>query len=157
MHRWLATFAGLLLTGIGFVGLVTPGLPGTVFFIGALFCFRRSCPFMEEWLLNNRFIGPTLRDWDSHRWISMRRKKLIIAMIWVFTLGSVWHLGKPFIAGSLLVLAGIGTYVILRTRTKPEGLPATGPADDHISHGVTSSDVLKADLDPLPRLDTPVQ
>lgn len=69
--------------GIGFVGLVTPGLPGFVFFLIALWAFRNSSPRLEEWLLSNRFVGPTLKDWEEERSMKLSTKIIAISMIWV--------------------------------------------------------------------------
>ena len=74
---------GLGCVGIGFIGLITPGLPGFVFFVIALWAFRNSSPRLEEWILANRFIGPTLRDWEEDHSMKLSTKALAISMIWV--------------------------------------------------------------------------
>ena len=43
--------AGLALVAVGAVGLVVPGLPSTVFFVAAAWCFSRSSKRLERWLL----------------------------------------------------------------------------------------------------------
>ena len=74
---------GILCVAVGFVGLVTPVMPGTVFFIIALWAFRNSSEKLENWLLNNRFIGPTLRDWDENRAMKPRTKVVALLSVWV--------------------------------------------------------------------------
>ncbi len=81
--RILFAVFGLGCVGIGFVGLVTPGLPGFVFFLIALWAFRNSSPPLEEWLLANRFVGPTLKDWEEERSMKLSTKIIAISMIWV--------------------------------------------------------------------------
>lgn len=80
-----ALFAGfgLLCVGLGFVGIVTPGLPGFVFFIVALWSFRNSSERLEQWLIDNRFVGPTLRDWEENHSMKLRTKIIAITMIWL--------------------------------------------------------------------------
>jgi uncharacterized protein len=74
---------GLVCVAVGFVGLITPGLPGFVFFIIALWAFRNSSEPLENWLLNNRFVGASLRDWEENGSMRLRTKVLALIMIWL--------------------------------------------------------------------------
>src|SRR4029450_10740469 len=47
---WLA--GGLVAVALGAVGIVVPGLPTTVFFIIAAWCFSHSSPRLERWGLH---------------------------------------------------------------------------------------------------------
>ena len=87
---------GILCVGVGFVGLVTPVMPGFVFFLIALWAFRNSSEQLEHWLLNNKRIGPTLRDWDEDRSMKLQTKVIAIASIWIaITSTSVYIYRKP--------------------------------------------------------------
>ncbi|MCE9559235.1 MAG: YbaN family protein [Armatimonadetes bacterium] len=130
MTRFFFAGLGLLLTAVGFIGYVTPGLPGTVFLVLALGCFKKGSPRFEHWLLNHRLFGRVLSDWDDNRWMPKRAKILSVSMIWLFTIASVWRIqdthigelsiGQLWIKASLVLLAVIGTWYILRLQTKPE-------------------------------------
>lgn len=50
---------------IGVIGIVLPGLPGTVFLILAAWCFTRSSPRFEAWLLDHPRLGPPVRQWRA--------------------------------------------------------------------------------------------
>lgn len=119
--------------GIGFVGLITPGLPGFVFFLIALWAFRNSSPRLEEWLLANRFVGPTLKDWEEERSMKLSTKIVAISMIWIaisFTIYristrapaiiEVWHIGLPrWVPVGLLALTILSlTVYLVRIPTK---------------------------------------
>ena len=124
-----ALFAGFGLgcVGIGFVGLVTPGLPGFVFFLIALWAFRNSSPRLEEWLLSNRFVGPTLKDWEQERSMKRSTKIIAISMIWVaigFTIYRImtkppivieqWHFELPkWVPVSVLAITILSLTVYL--------------------------------------------
>ena len=73
---------GIICVAVGFVGIVTPVMPGFVFLVIALWAFRHSSEKMENWLLNNRYVGQTLRDWDSGRSMKLGTKIVAICMIW---------------------------------------------------------------------------
>ena len=66
---------------IGFIGIFIPGLPTVVFFLISLFCFTRSSPKMEAWLLNHPKIGPSIVDWREHGVITLKSKRLATFMI----------------------------------------------------------------------------
>ena len=110
--RILFLLVGLVATGIGVVGVVTPGLPGTVFLIMALFCFKRSSPRLERWLLEHPRLGPTLRDWDEHRSIRPRTKILAIGLMWVFISSSLFTKVNPWFISLLVALGLYGTWYI---------------------------------------------
>jgi len=57
---------GLVLTGVGIVGVITPGWPGTIFLILAAGCFARSSPKLESWLLNHPKLGPSVVAWRQN-------------------------------------------------------------------------------------------
>jgi uncharacterized membrane protein YbaN (DUF454 family) len=71
--------AGVVLTGIGIVGVVTPGPPGTVFLILAAACFARSSQRLETWLVNHPRFGPSIVAWREHG--AIPRKAKIVAIV----------------------------------------------------------------------------
>ena len=52
-RRHLYFAAGWVLTAIGVIGLVLPLMPGTIFLIAAAWCFSRSSPRFEAWLIGH--------------------------------------------------------------------------------------------------------
>ena len=115
--RWVYLAAGMSFVGIGSLGLIVPGLPSTVFFILALWAFKRSSPRMESWLLNHRIVGPTLRDWDENKSIKRRTKIVAIATICLFIGVSIVLLPKVWLK---LTLGAIALLVSLYIWTRQE-------------------------------------
>ncbi len=72
---------GLGSTGVGAVGVVVPGLPSTVFFLFALFCFSRSSERLKQWLLSRPIIGNTLREYREKPGMSVPMKRRAIVML----------------------------------------------------------------------------
>ena len=56
---------GWVFVALGVIGLIMPMMPGTVFLIVAAWCFARSSPRFEAWLLNHPTMGKPLRDWRA--------------------------------------------------------------------------------------------
>ena len=72
---WLGTVGCVLLTEVatGAVGIVTPGLPTTVFWIGAVVCFLKTRPHAVRPMLRTPVIGPAIRGFL--RWRPFGRRK----------------------------------------------------------------------------------
>ena len=120
LGRILFMIAGLVATGIGVVGVVTPGLPGTVFLVMALFCFKRSSPRLERWLLDHPRMGPTLRDWDEHRSIRPRTKAVAIVLMWLFIASTYFTKVNAWFVAGLFALGLVGTWYIVSRPSRIE-------------------------------------
>lgn len=109
---------GFLFVGLGVVGAFLPVLPTTPFLLLALFCFARSSPRLQHWLLHSPFFGPYLQDWQRHR--GVRRRVKVVAVLTVVTVVglTLWLAELSWLArGGLLTLAAIGLTVIFRLKT----------------------------------------
>ena len=60
-ERWAVDGLGGALVAIGAVGIVTPGMPTTVFWIGAVVCFLKTRPHAVRPLLRTPVVGPAIR------------------------------------------------------------------------------------------------
>jgi uncharacterized membrane protein YbaN (DUF454 family) len=120
--RPLFAALGVLFVGLGYIGYVVPGMPGTVFFILALWAFKKSSPRLEDWLLNRSFMGPTLRDWEQDKSIRRETKVLAICMVWVSILiscAATWKRpSAPWLVPVLLACAFGVTLFLLKCKTK---------------------------------------
>lgn len=108
---WVA--AGLLAVALGGIGIVVPGLPTTVFFIVAAWCFSRSSPRLEQWVLGLPRVGPMVRDHRAGLGMPRRAKVVAVTMLVVAVLLSLLAL-DALVAQLLVVLAGaVGAWFIL--------------------------------------------
>jgi uncharacterized membrane protein YbaN (DUF454 family) len=112
--------AGFGFVGLGVVGAILPGLLSTVFFILALWAFKKSSPRFERWLLANRYIGPTLRDWDEHRSIRKGTRSFAIGLIWVTIAVSAVLVGSWWLRGVLALVAVGVTLYLMTVKLRPE-------------------------------------
>ena len=72
---------------LGAIGAVLPLMPTTVFLIIALAIFSKSSPRFHKMLLNNRWFGAGLRQWDETKTISRKSKhKATIVIIISFAI-----------------------------------------------------------------------
>jgi len=117
-------FLGLLCVGLGFWGIILPGLPTTIFLLMATYFFAKSSPRLHAWLLNNRLFGPFIKDYQEHQSIFLKVKIRIIITMWVmigisflFLLDITWlKILVPFLGVVGTVVVGF----IVKTRSVEE-------------------------------------
>jgi uncharacterized membrane protein YbaN (DUF454 family) len=126
-RRILFASLGVLALALAVAGAIVPGMPSTVFAIGAAWCFARSVPAWERRLLASRLLGPTLRRFRETGGMSRSAKRAAIACMWVSVAISGTALARtnPAAAAAAFTLAGIGTLVLaFRIPTVLEAAPA---------------------------------
>jgi uncharacterized membrane protein YbaN (DUF454 family) len=101
---------------LGMIGIVTPLLPTVPFLILAAWCFSRSSPRVEAWMLDHPRFGPSLRRWREHGAIPRRAKALAVAGMTIgYTL--FWIQVRPgwlFATAVAALLIGSAAYVVSR-------------------------------------------
>lgn len=97
MLRVFYLIAGLVLVALGIIGAFLPLMPTTIFLILAAWCFARSSPRLETWLLNHRQFGPTLRAWRESGAIARPAKIMACSgmavgfiLFWIGAQPGVW-------------------------------------------------------------------
>lgn len=89
MKRPLFMALGVSAALLGLVGVVVPLLPTTPFLILAAFCFARSNPAWEAWMLMHPKIGPAIVAWRDHGAIP-RKAKIAATVVLTASAGFGW-------------------------------------------------------------------
>jgi len=141
MARWGLFLLGGLSLICGVIGLVLPLVPTTPFLLLSSYCFVRSSPRAHRWLLNHRWFGGYLRDWELHRGVRWHVKLLAVLSIAIL-LGLNWFTGALSLPLriTMTLLAVCGLLVIWR-------LPVV------TAQAVTVRDVAARTAPPKPDLD----
>lgn len=114
--RYLWFVLGFFFTGLGFLGYVLPGLPGTVFILIAVYFFARSSPKFYNWLLNNPVFGELIRDWRAGLGLPLRAKVMAVLLIAVTIGSTVLFFTSSLLLKFVLLLCGFGVSTYLITR-----------------------------------------
>ncbi|MCW4629771.1 MULTISPECIES: YbaN family protein [Marinomonas] len=67
----------------GIIGIFLPLLPTTPFVLLAAWCFSKSSKRFHAWLLNHKFFGPIVNDWQSSDGIPRRARNRAIIFMWI--------------------------------------------------------------------------
>lgn len=108
----------LVVLGSGFValgvaGIFLPVLPTTPFLLLAAACYARASRRFYNWLLNNRWFGPTILEWQQYRSIRYRTKLTAIAMMALTLASSIVFFVHDARLQALLVALGIALAVYM--------------------------------------------
>jgi uncharacterized protein len=115
---------GLALVGLGYLGVLLPGLPTTPFLLAASYCFIRSSPRLHRWLRRSPVFGRLLHDWEVHRGIRRPVKVFAIGLV-VLVVGSSIALSSVAAWAKVVIgcLAVVGIGVILWVPTVGNASP----------------------------------
>jgi len=111
IKKYVLIFLGIMFVILGVIGAILPILPTTPFLLLALACFANSSPRFHAILLNNRWFGRDLQQWEENRSIARTSKiKAMILIVVTFAVSiGILHgrlhlqLGLLFL-GSLLLI-----------------------------------------------------
>lgn len=81
MKKLIWSAAGFLCLIMVYVGLVVPGIPFSIFLVGAAYCFSKSSERMHNWLYSHRLFGPFLTNWKERRIFPTKMKYMMLLMM----------------------------------------------------------------------------
>ena len=124
---------GFIFVGLGFIGIVIPGMPTTVFMILAAACFAKSSPKFEQWILDLPGIGRLVQDHRDGLGMPQKSKAIAITMMVVaVTLSIIFAITSTLIQ---ILVGGVGIigvwYVGVRVPTKEKVLAVRDIEQNH--------------------------
>lgn len=121
MIKTLYNIAGTVALLLGILGIFLPVLPTTPFLLLASACYMRGSERMHRWLMNQRHLGPYLRNFQAGRGIPLRAKIAALALMWTSLTVSMWFVPLPWVRVLLLVPGIAVTVYLYRMRTFDSG------------------------------------
>ena len=102
---------------LGAIGAVLPILPTTIFLIIALGIFSKSSPRFHQMLLNNKWFGYELRQWEETKSISKQSKiKATFMIVLTFGVSLLILIGRTGLQWMLITIAVILLLIIWRIK-----------------------------------------
>lgn len=116
--KWVLIIAGTFFVGLGVLGIVLPLLPTTPFFLLAAVCYAKSSKRFYTWLLNNKWFGNYVKNYQEKKGVPLKVKILSISLLWITILFSVVFIVHILLFRIILILIAIGVSIhILSIRT----------------------------------------
>lgn len=120
MLRLLILTIGILSFTLGVIGIFLPILPTTPFILLAAACFARSSERFHQWILNHKYFGNTLKNWEGNKTITKRAKIISLTFLNISIAFSLYILApNKYLMIFLLVTDIIMTLYLLSIPTTP--------------------------------------
>jgi uncharacterized protein len=94
MKKLFWNILGFFSLGLAYVGVVTPGMPYSIFVVFAAYCFSKGSERMHRWIYNHKLFGPFLTNWGEKRVFPTKMKFFMLAMM-TSSLIIMWFTGVP--------------------------------------------------------------
>lgn len=110
--------AGSLSLILGIIGIFLPLLPTTPLLLLSAACYIRSSKKLYTFLINNKYLGSYIKDYQEKGTIPKKSKIIAICFLWMSIGGSVlFIITKPYVKFILISIATGVTIHILRLKT----------------------------------------
>jgi len=66
---------------MAYIGIITPGIPYSIFVVFAAYCFSKGSERMHRWIYNHKIFGPFLTNWNERRVFPQKMRYLMLGMM----------------------------------------------------------------------------
>jgi uncharacterized protein len=113
--RALLIVAGTFSLALGAIGLFLPILPTTPFLLLSAACYMRSSERLHDWLINNRWFGEYIKNYQAGKGIPMKTKIVALTVMWLAIIYSTCFVVDEIMVAQialLLIAAGVSIHLI---------------------------------------------
>jgi uncharacterized membrane protein YbaN (DUF454 family) len=104
--------AGILAVVLSTIGIFVPGLPTTPFVLLASWCFYRSSPRLQAWLLQS-FLGKYIREYRDKGGLTLRKRiSIFLLMATMVAISTIFFIKTLPIRIIVWVAGAIGCIVV---------------------------------------------
>jgi uncharacterized membrane protein YbaN (DUF454 family) len=112
--RALYIVGGTLSLIFAVLGVVLPGLPVTPLALLSAFLYAKSSPKLYNWLLNNKTLGPRIRNYQRRKGITRKGKLgVLVSMVVMVLFSSFIVVGAGTLRWVILSLGAVGCIVVI--------------------------------------------
>ncbi len=112
--RALYMTGGSISLALGILGIFLPGLPTTPFVLLSAALYAKSSEKLYNWLLDNKYLGPRIKNYQRQKGVPLRGKYKIIAFMLTMVLISSFLVAKVFLLKVIIISAGIIGAIVVR-------------------------------------------
>jgi len=118
LPRLLLFTLGTISLTLGVIGIILPLLPTTPFVLLAAWCYAKSSDKFHKALLNNRFFGRIINDYQSGKGISPTMSAFTIILLWTTILFSAYIMINETIIVIILITIAIAVSIHIVSKTR---------------------------------------
>ncbi len=124
MKKFLFISIGVLFILLGIIGIFLPVMPTTIFLILASYFFMKSSPELNNKLVNNKYLGPYIKNYREQRGMPIKSKISSICLLWTSILISSYFFTEILVIRILLLIVAVGVTIHIATikSLKPQSL-----------------------------------
>ncbi len=111
LGRKLLIAAGSFFVVIGLIGIFLPILPTTPFLLLAAWCYARSSERYYKWLINNKWFGDYIKNYQEGKGIPLKIKIFAISFLWITILISVYFFITNIYIRIILIAIAVGVTI----------------------------------------------
>lgn len=112
--RVLYMVGGSISLFLGVLGIFLPGLPTTPFVLLSAALYAKSSEKLYNWLLDNKYLGPRIKNYQRQKGVTLKGKYKIIALMLTMVLFSSLLVVKIMTIRVVIISAGVIGAVVVR-------------------------------------------
>ena len=121
MKKIVLLILGHLFLALGIIGAFLPILPTTPFLLLAAYFYSKSSTKIHQWMLQHKYLGPPLKDWQQNGVIGIKAKILAASMIILII---SWRIPNLNVSLSIKIIAStVLFFVLIFVCTRPSKKP----------------------------------
>lgn len=82
IKKFVLMGGGFLFVVLGVIGFFLPVMPSIPFFILASVCFSKSSKKFHDLLMNNKWVGPRIKEYHQNNGITLHEKFFLLGLQW---------------------------------------------------------------------------
>ena len=148
VNRRLWVFLGFVMTTLGVIGAILPGMPTTIFILIAVWAFSKGNPAFAAYLESHRFFGPPIEEWKRNRAIPLKAKISAVCMMGLsLTALLIWSELSVY---TLVFIGGVMGAAATWIMSRPTSRTPKKIQDFDTSPSANYADKNQADRSPAP-------
>lgn len=112
--RALYMAGGTFSLALGIIGIFVPGLPTTPFVLLAAALYAKSSEKLYNWLLENKYLGPRIKNYQRQKGVPLKGKYRIIALMLTMVLISSLLIIKVLTLQIIILSSGVIGAIVVR-------------------------------------------
>lgn len=119
MKKYLLQTLGLISLSLAILGIFLPLLPTTPLLLLSSYLFLKSSDKLYNWLINHKYFGQYIRDFQIDKSIPLKVKILSISLLWLtISTTAIFVIDKLWLRILLFAIATAVTIHILNYKTR---------------------------------------